>query len=115
MSAGVNRCFLWLQEKKALLPPEPSGNAEPVVTCLFRMPDGTRASRRFLQNQNAQVLFHFADSRGAGGLSFGSYQLVTQFPRRVITAADTDDKSLAELGISGQEVLLLERLATAQS
>ena len=79
------------------------------------MPDGTRASRRFLQTQGAQVLFDFADSKGAGGLPFGSYQLVTQFPRRVIKAEDTLDKSLAEMGFVAQEVLLLERLMTAET
>lgn len=95
------------------MPPEPSGNAEPVVTCLFRMPDGTRASRKFLQSQGAHVLFDFADSKGAGGLPIGAYQLVTQFPRRVVAVTDTHDKSLEDLGFTAQEVLLLERLATA--
>lgn len=101
-----------LQEKEALLPPEPSGHVqEPVVSCLFRMPDGTRASRKFLQSQPAQLLFDFADARGAGGLAFGSYQFVMQFPRRVIEPASTQSKSIAEAGLgSGQEVLLLEHL-----
>ena len=76
------------------------------------MPDGTRASRKFLQSQGAQVLFDFADSKGAGGLPFDGYQLVTQFPRRVITADDTRGKSLAEVGVTAQEMLLLERLVT---
>ena len=79
------------------------------------MPDGTRASRRFLQTHGAQVLFDFADSKGAGGLPFGSYQLVTQFPRRVIKAEDTHNRSLAELGFAVQEVLLLERLMTSET
>ena len=101
-----------VQEKEALLPPEPSGNegGQPVVSCLFRMPDGTRASRRFLQSQPAQLLFDFADARGAGGLPFGGYQLVMQFPRRVVDPALIQAQSIAEAGlVSSQEVLLLER------
>ena len=103
-----------LQEKEASLPPEPTGNAEgPIVSCLIRMPDGTRASRSFLQSQGAQVLFDFADARGGGGLPPGTYQLVMQFPRRVITAELAQAKSLAEVGLnSQQEVLLLERVST---
>ena len=94
-----------------MLPPEPSGNSEqPLVSCLFRMPDGTRASRRFLQTQPASLLFDFADARGAGGLPFGGYQLVMQFPRRVVSTASVQAKSIAEAGLtSPQEVLLLER------
>ena len=103
-----------LQGKEASLPPEPTGNAEgPIVSCLIRMPDGTRASRRFLQSQGAQILFDFADARGAGGLPPGTYQLVMQFPRRVITAELAQSKSLIEVGLSSpQEVLLLERCST---
>lgn len=105
------------QEKEALLPPEPTDNAEqPTVSCLFRMPDGTRASRRFLQSQPAQLLFDYADAKGAGGLPFGGYQLVMQFPRRVVDFALVQSKSILEAGLSSpQEVLLLERIATNQT
>ncbi len=108
-------CFV--QEKEALLPPEPSGNAEqPIVSCLFRMPDGTRASRKFFQSQPARLLFDFADARGAGGLPFGGYQLVMQFPRRVVDPAVIQSRSIAEAGLSaGQEVLLLERKSEDQT
>lgn len=106
-----------MQEKEALLPPEPPGNAEqPTISCLFRMPDGTRASRRFLQSQPAQLLFDFADARGAGGLPFGGYQLVMQFPRRVVDPLMIQSRSIAEAGLSsGQEVLLLERNSNDQT
>lgn len=104
-------------EKEALLPPEPSGNTEqPTVSCLFRMPDGTRASRRFFQSQPAQLLFDFADAKGAGGLPFGGYQLVMQFPRRVVDPVVIQSRSIAEAGLSaGQEVLLLERKSEDQT
>ena len=109
-------CFV-MQEKAALLPPEPSGNAEgPTVSCLFRMPDGTRASRVFLQSQPASLLFEFADAKGAGGLPFGGYQLIMQFPRRLVDAASVQTKSIAEAGLtSPQEVLLLHRTSLAES
>ncbi len=107
--------MICLQEKEASLPPEPSGNAEQqTVSCLFRMPDGTRASRRFLQSQPAHLLFDFADARGAGGLPVGGYQLVMQFPRRVVDMAAVQSQTIVEAGLAApQEVLLLERIAAA--
>ena len=106
-----------LQEKAALLPPEPSSNAEgPIVSCLFRMPDGTRASRVFLQSQPANLLFDFADAKGAGGLPFGGYRLVMQFPRRVIDGASVQTMNIVQAGLtSPQEVLLLEAIHEAES
>ena len=80
------------------------------------MPDGTRATRKFLQTQPAHLLFDFADARGAGGLPFGGYQLVMQLPRRVLELASLQSKTMAEAGLaSGQEVLLLERLSSPES
>lgn len=80
------------------------------------MPDGTRASRVFLQSQPANLLFNFADAKGAGGLPFGGYRLVMQFPRRVIDAALVQTQSIAEAGLtSPQEVLLLEAVHQAES
>lgn len=70
--------------KEAGLPAEPpADSAEPLVTCLFRFPDGGRHSRRFPLGAPLQLLFDFVDSKGASGLDPGSYALVTQFPRRV--------------------------------
>lgn len=69
----------------ALLP-EPSADAakSTYATCLFRLPDGHRISRRFLLSHPQAQLYTFVDSMGGGGLQPGSYQLVAQFPRRVI-------------------------------
>ncbi len=44
------------QAKEAALPPEPpADSAEPIVTCLFRFPDGGRHSRRFPLAASLQV------------------------------------------------------------
>lgn len=95
--------------KAASLPTEPAPDCtEAVVACLFRLPDGGRASRRFLLSQPLQLLFDYVDSQGAGGMEFGAYQLVTQYPRRVFVASRGTD-CLADVGLAaGQEVLLLE-------
>ena len=51
---------------------------------MFRMPDGSRAARRFPLDAPVGQLFHFCDARGAGGMRPGSYRLLMQYPRRVI-------------------------------
>ena len=69
-----------------------------------------------MQSQPASMLFDFADARGAGGLPFGGYLLVMQFPRRVVDMSSAQTKSLAEAGLTSlQEVLLLERISRNES
>lgn len=100
--------------KAAALPPEPpSDAAEPYVTCLLRLPDGGRVSRRVLLAQPLQLLFDVADSQGAGGLEPGSYALVTRFPRRVLSAESAAGGcSVGEVGLTAgaQEALFVEPL-----
>lgn len=101
--------------KAAALPLEPpAGAPQPHATCLFRMPDGGRASRRFTLQQPLQALFDFVDSVGAGGLEPGSYQLVTRFPRRVVGCEDAEaGRLLADAGVAAgaQEAFFVEPLA----
>lgn len=53
-----------VQEREATLPPEPPAtSAEPVTTCLLRLPDGSRTARRFRRTDPVQLLFHFADAK----------------------------------------------------
>ncbi|KAF6262501.1 ubiquitin fusion degradation protein UFD1-domain-containing protein [Scenedesmus sp. NREL 46B-D3] len=95
-------------EKAALVVPElPADSDVPQLTLLFRLPDGNRLSRRFGLQQQLQQLYDFVDSKGAGGLLPGAYQLVLQFPRKVLQAAT--DQTLADAGLeatSHQAVLL---------
>lgn len=95
--------------KASSLPAEPAAEGgEATVVCLFRLPDGSRASRRFLLSQPLQLLFDYVDSQGAGGMEFGAYQLVTQYPRRVFVPS-SGQSTLSDVGLAaGQEVLLLE-------
>ncbi|PRW60527.1 Ubiquitin fusion degradation 1 [Chlorella sorokiniana] len=88
--------------KEAGLPPEPpADSAEPLVTCLFRFPDGGRHSRRFPLAAPLQLLFDFVDSRGASSLDPGSYALVTQFPRRVFLPPAGGEGSSSAAGAAG--------------
>jgi hypothetical protein len=113
-AAGAAQREVHRRAKEASLPQEPAADCgEPLLACLFRLPDGGRASRRFLLAQPLQLLFDYVDSLGAGGMAFGGYQLVTQYPRRVLVPGSG---SLQEAGWSGgQEVLLLEPSSKGES
>lgn len=91
------------QEKEANLPPEPStsdNDQGPILTCVFRLPDGGRFTRRVRAQDQLQLLFDFVDSKGAGGLESGSYSLVSQFPRRLLSPA-SGVSTLEQLEMSG--------------
>lgn len=52
-----------VQAKRAALPEEPPAAAgEPLVTCVLRFPDGSRAQRRFRISDALQTLFDFTDA-----------------------------------------------------
>jgi FAS-associated factor 2 len=100
-----------VQEKEAALGPEPPADCtEPVTTCLIRLPDGSRISRRFLVSSPLEDLFTFVDAKGAGGQPPSTYQLVGQYPRRIISPGCA--VTLADAGLRGQEALLLEPVAS---
>lgn len=97
--------------KEAALPAEPPEADASAVTCVVRLPDGSRCSRRFAREAPLQVVYDFVDARGAGGQPPGSYQLVTLYPRRVF-APEKQGESLQELGLdAGQQVLMVEPVA----
>lgn len=91
------------QEKEANLLPEPSttdNDQGPILTCVFRLPDGGRFTRRVRAQDQLQLLFDFVDSKGAGGLESGSYSLVSQFPRRLLSPA-SGTSTLQQLEMAG--------------
>jgi hypothetical protein len=90
-----------LRAREAELGPEPTPDCgEPTAMCAVRMPDGTRAARRFRLSDPVSLLFEFVDAKGAGGVQ-GGYQLVTQFPRRVISRPEVEGQE--QQGVLGAE------------
>lgn len=66
-------------EKEALLSPELAADSDiPCVTLMFRLPDGTRLSRRFGLQQRLQELYYFCDSkvRSVGGNGLAGQMLI---------------------------------------
>lgn len=103
------------------LPPEPPLGAnsseqqeqQPVVLCAVRLPDGSRPQRRFAMASPLAHVFSFVDAHWEGeGTESLKYQLITQFPRRTLArpAAPDVGPTLQELGLSAQELFLLDPL-----
>ena len=51
------------QDKAAALPPEPGAEEEATTSCLIRLPNGTRLSRRFHISDPVRLLFDFVDAK----------------------------------------------------
>ncbi len=118
-AAEAARRMRIMSDKAASLPPEPHpDDPRPKCTCLFRLPDGTRPTRRFLLEDRLQSMFDFVDSVGGGGSLPGTYQLVMQFPRRVLVLEDeTAGMALGQLGLESgqQQALMLDPLVPTES
>lgn len=79
---------------------------------MVRMPDGTRKGRRFRKTDPLQAVFDFVDVEcgvegcAGGVVKPGSYNLVTQFPRRVFTEGVAG--SFADHGVTTDIAMFLE-------
>lgn len=105
------------EEKGNALPPEPSMDDSDVVNVMIRFPDGERLNRRFKVTDDIKYLFYYVDSstivKNENNESDefkilpGNYNLVTQFPRRILSEAR--DCTLKEIGLNNKfEALFIE-------
>merc|ERR1712176_1040871 len=83
---------------------EPAQGTSGALTCAVRLPDGRRVSRRFLKSMPLKQLFNFIDSERLA--EPWTYNLVTQFPRRVLSF-DTDGSFEGEGFTHAQEAFFL--------
>lgn len=101
-----------LERKKKSLPKEPvDEKVDGAVAVVFKLP-GTqeRLQRRFLETNRVEDLFNFVDVELATRESaVRRYSMNLSFPRRTFRrdAADTTDKTLAEVGLTGRVALFV--------
>lgn len=87
------------------LPAEPGPECTaPVSNLRFRLPNGDTVTRRFLASNPLQVVLTFVQTRG---FLDSDYKVVTNFPRRDLSALDTT-KSLQSIGLYPQETIFVE-------
>ncbi|KAG7667008.1 hypothetical protein Ndes2526B_g04499 [Nannochloris sp. 'desiccata'] len=102
-----------LAAKEASLPKEPPLGDAHAVQLVIRMPGGGRLQRRFRSGDLLSAVFDFVDitvseeGSGASEVQPGSYNLVSQFPRRVFQDGGVD--TLAEVDLAHkQEAFFVE-------
>eukprot|EP00899_Mesostigma_viride_P024570 jgi/Mesvir1/5298/Mv15398-RA.1 len=96
-------------EKSATLPPEVPKGAEGGVDIVVRLPDGTRANRRFHKDMQVSTLYDWVDSLGKVQLE--RYNLVTSFPRQVLAQGSGQGgggRTVAEAGLCPAAALFIE-------
>lgn len=87
------------------LPAEPGSECTaPVSNLRFRLPNGDTVARRFLASNPLQVVLTFVQTRG---YLDSEYKVVTNFPRRDLSALDTTE-SLQSIGLYPQETIFVE-------
>ncbi|XP_073259485.1 FAS-associated factor 1-like isoform X1 [Porites lutea] len=87
------------------LPAEPGSECtDPVSNLRFRLPDGETVTRRFLASNPLQVVLTFVQTRG---FLDSEYKVVTNFPRRDLTALDAT-QSLQTVRLYPQETIFVE-------
>ncbi|KAK9817835.1 hypothetical protein WJX72_002895 [[Myrmecia] bisecta] len=103
-----------LKSKAQALPGEPPCDHPDALTVMVRMPNGSRISRRFVKDDPLQALFDYVAVEAKGSdIKPGSFNLVTQFPRKVLSE-DTGG-SLRDAGLlQKQEAVLIEMLVAQQ-
>lgn len=90
--------------RAAALRPEPAAGSVGCVAVLLRLPDGGRLQRRFdPQVDTAESLYGWAEATGVAP----GFSLVTSFPRSVLPRGE---RTLADVGVTAQAALLVERL-----
>ncbi|KAI3351253.1 hypothetical protein L3Q82_005805 [Scortum barcoo] len=99
------------ERKSECLPPEPPADDPESVKIVFKLPNDTRVERRFLFGQSLTVIYDFLFSLKESPEKF---QIVTNFPRRVLPCLPTEEQpnppTLKEAGLSRSEVLFVQDL-----
>lgn len=86
--------------------PEPAEGSPDLVDLAFRMPDGSRVSRKFDRTATVSQLRDFVDHSGLtahASWEVGKCDISTTFPKTVLT--ETPQQSLADAGLAGRALL----------
>lgn len=93
------------------VPEEPPSSHPDCIRIVIKFPDGTRLERRFLKSHSMKVLYYFVFCHD---LSPSNFQVVTNFPRRVLhcepTKDDPEPASFANAGLGPMEMLFVHDL-----
>ncbi|XP_035223428.1 FAS-associated factor 2-like isoform X2 [Stegodyphus dumicola] len=93
------------------IPEEPAEDHPSTIRLMIKLPNGTRLVRRFSRDDSLKFLYYFVFCHDE---SPDSFQIVTNFPRRVVpcepTAQCPDPPTFAEFGLGKSEMLFVQDL-----
>jgi FAS-associated factor 2 len=95
-----------LDKKRARLPSEPR-EGERSCSIAVRLPDGSRLTRRFRPSDTVRTIYDFVDVNESADLALGSYDLCTNYPRKVLPE---DDVTIEAAGLTETQVLLFAQV-----
>lgn len=87
------------------MPEEPAEGAEGILTVAFRLPSGSRLSRRFHKADSVAVLAAYTTQQMSASGELAARQRVmlsTQFPRKVLEDAD---QQIDAAGVQDRSIL----------
>ncbi|KAH8378529.1 hypothetical protein KR093_011848 [Drosophila rubida] len=101
-----------------LVPDEPPVDATNAIAVVFKLPNGVRLERRFMQTNSIQDVYHFLFCHPE---SPDEFEITTNFPKRVLyskTVVDAAEgaaneivsKTLKDVGLKNREVLFVNDL-----
>ena len=92
-------------EKVGKLRSEPGEDEDGVSKLAIRLPDGSRAERRFYSSDRISDVYNFVDTLDE--LDINAYSLVSNFPRKTFTR-DGEDLTLLEAGVHPNGALFVQ-------
>ena len=92
-------------EKVGKLRSEPGEDEDGVSKLAIRLPDGSRAERRFYSSDRISDVYNFVDTLEE--LDISAYSLVSNFPRKTFTRGG-EDLTLLEAGVHPNGALFVQ-------
>eukprot|EP00940_MAST-03C_sp_MAST-3C-sp2_P000688 g688.t1 len=102
-----------IARKKRSLPPEPAADGANVSTFVFRLPNGSRLTRRFGNDEAIEHVFSYLDialAEDTSGTPISNYAF-TAYPHRHFSRDKTDvSKTLGESNLTGRVAVFVQNL-----
>jgi len=89
------------------VPSEPDLSNPKTISVLYKLPNGQRIERRFESSDSLKDVYNYIFCHPS---SPDSFQLTTNFPKRILDAKDSNNVTLAEAGLRNRDVLFVNDL-----
>jgi len=101
----TNRRRNELERKRTRLSTEPREGEPNTCDLAIRLPDGSRLKRRFYLSDTLRDIYDYVDICEPAGLEIGSYDLVSNYPRKAYVESDA---TIESTGLGTQALLFIQ-------